>query len=125
VPGEQSRYLWFGKDGEEDVYMVVQADDLMMNSNENWFNKFVDYSARVRIRSKTWDWHHDSWKQLPKERMIILPVSQEHYATEIVAGCRLPECRRRDATLPECHIPPLSTLTTLTTTRKTKRAQRS
>jgi hypothetical protein len=31
-------------------------------------------------------------KQLPKERMITL--SQEHYATEIVAG-RLPECREK------------------------------
>jgi hypothetical protein len=43
VPGEQSRYLWFGKDGEEDVYMVVQVDYLLVNSNENWYKKFVEY----------------------------------------------------------------------------------
>ena len=49
-------------------------------------------------------------KQLPKERMII--QSQEHHATEIVAGCRLPECRKKST--------PLSTLTTLTTEKLEK-----
>ena len=42
--------------------------------------------------------------------MII--QSQEHYATEIVAGCRLPECRKKST--------PLSTLTTLTTEKLEK-----
>ena len=41
VPYKQC--LWFGKDGEEDVCMVVQVDDMLVNSNENWYKKFVEY----------------------------------------------------------------------------------
>ena len=71
--------------------MVVQVDDLLVNSNENWYKKFVEYLQQKGFEVKDIGlasrFMGIEVKQLPKERMITL--SQEHYATEIVAGCSL------------------------------------
>ena len=89
APSEQC--LWFGKDGEEDVYLVVQVDDLLVNSNEKWYKKFVEYLKEEGFEIKDMGlasrFMGIEVKQFPTERMIIL--SQEHYALEIVAGCKL------------------------------------
>jgi hypothetical protein len=99
VPGDQC--LWLGKDGEEDVYMAVQVDDLLVNSKENWYKKLIQYLQEKGFEIKDMGlasrFMGIEVKQLPKEKMIIL--SQEHYAKEIVAGCRLPECREKSTPL--------------------------
>ena len=92
--------------------MVVQVDDLLVNSNENWYKKFVEYLQQKGFEVKDMGlasrFMGIEVKKLPKERMIIL--CQENYATEIVAGCRLPECRKKSN--------PLSIMTTLTEEQK-------
>ena len=89
-------------------FHYVQVDDLLVNSNENWYKKLIEYLKEKGFEIKDMGlasrFMGIEVKQLPKERMIIL--SQEHYATEIVAGCRLPECREKST--------PLSIPTTLT-----------
>ena len=106
APGDQC--LWFGKDNGTDVHIVVQVDDLMVNSQEKWYKEFIAYlhenGFNIKDMGLAARFMGIEVKQMQNERMIVL--SQEHYAKEIVEGCKLDKCS--DKPTPLC-IPTTTT----------------
>ena len=105
APGDQC--LWFGKDNGTDVHLAVQVDDLLVNSKEKWYKELIAYlhenGFNVKDMGLAARFMGIDVKQMPNERMIVL--SQEHYAKEIVEGCKLDKCS--DKPTPLC-IPKLT-----------------
>ena len=106
APGEQC--LWFGKDNGTDVHIVVQVDDLLVSSEEKWYNGFIAYLQENDFNIKDLGlasrFMGIEVRQMPEQRMIVL--SQESYAKEIVEGCKLDKSSDKQT--------PLSIPTTLT-----------
>ena len=99
APGEQC--LWFGKDNETDVHIVVQVDDLLVSSKEKWYKEFIGYLKKTGFNIKDMGqaarFMGIDVRQMPEEKTIIL--DQKHYAEAIVADCKLEEGRYKTTPL--------------------------
>ena len=107
APGEQC--LWFGKNDHDgtDVHIVVQVDDLLVNSGETWYKGFIAYLQENEFNIKDLGlaarFMGVDVKQVPEQGMIVL--SQEHYAKDIVERCKLDKCSDKPTPI---HIPKLT-----------------